>query len=159
MTGVVAAAASADLDVVLVRPDRRVTGRPLPGNVRCVDWLPFPTVFPVADAVVHPGGAGTLLTALAAGLPQLIVPGAGDRTVHAEMVAARGAGLAVPATSITADVLGRLVSDLDLREAAREVAAEMAAMPAPAELMPALTALAADRSAPTAPPPGTGRTR
>jgi UDP:flavonoid glycosyltransferase YjiC (YdhE family) len=143
MSSVVSAAASAAVDVVLVRPDRRVTGRPLPPNVRTVDWVPFSAAFPVADGVVHHGGAGTLLTALAAGLPQLVVPGPGDRTVHAEMVAARGAGLAVPAAGITPDALGRLVGDPALRAAAREVAAEMAAMPEPAELVPALTALAA----------------
>lgn len=163
MSSVVSAAASAAVDVVLVRPDRRVTGRSLPANVRTVDWLPFPAVFPVADGVVHHGGAGTLLTALAAGLPQLVVPGPGDRTVHAEMVAGRGAGLAVRATSITAEVLERLVGDPALRAAAGEVAAEMAAMPAPSELVPLLTALArspgAAPSAPAAPPPETGRTR
>jgi UDP:flavonoid glycosyltransferase YjiC (YdhE family) len=145
MTGVVAAAASADLDVVLVRPDRRVTARPLPGNVRTADWLPFPAVFPAADGVVHHGGAGTLLTALAAGLPQLVAPGAGDRTVHAELVAARGAGLAVPAKRITRADLERLVHDRSLRAAAQEVAAEIAVMPSPRDLVPVLEQLAGVR--------------
>ena len=137
----VAAAAGRDVEVVLVRPGRRVARRPLPPNVRAVDWLPFPTVFAAADGVVHHGGAGTLLTALAAGLPQLVVPGAGDRRVHAELVAARGAGLAIPAKKITGDDLERLVSDPGLATAAREVAAEMAAMPAPGELVPVLESL------------------
>jgi UDP:flavonoid glycosyltransferase YjiC (YdhE family) len=141
MPCVVAAAAGADVDVVLVRPDPRTTRRPLPPNVRTAGWLPFPAVFPAAAGVVHHGGAGTLLTALAAGVPQLVVPGAGDRRVHAELVAARGAGLAVPAREITAADLERLVSDPALARAAREVAGEMAAMPAPAELVQPLVAL------------------
>jgi UDP:flavonoid glycosyltransferase YjiC (YdhE family) len=141
MSSVIAATAGADLDVVLVRPDRRAARRPLPPNVRVVDWIPFPGVFAAADAVVHHGGAGTLLTALSAGLPQLVVPGAGDRRVHAELVAARGAGLAVPARRITAGALERLVTDPALAGAAREVAEEMAAMPAPAEVADELAAL------------------
>jgi UDP:flavonoid glycosyltransferase YjiC (YdhE family) len=141
MSRVAAAAAGTDLDVVLVRPDRRVTRRQLPPNVRTTEWLPFPAVFPAAAGVVHHGGAGTLLTALAAGIPQLVVPGAGDRRVNADLVAARGAGLAIPANRITATDLERLVTDPGLTAAAREVAAEMAAMPAPDEVVDDLVAL------------------
>jgi UDP:flavonoid glycosyltransferase YjiC (YdhE family) len=142
MRRVIAAAAGVDMDVVLVRPDRRAAGMDRPPNVRVVDWLPFATVFPSASGVVHHGGAGTLLTALAAGVPQLVVPGIGDRTVHARLVAARGAGLAVPAKEITSAHLQRLVSDPALARAAGEVAAEIAAMPAPRELVEPLRTLA-----------------
>ena len=142
MTAVVAAAAGADLDVVLVRPDRWVTRRPLQPNVRTTDWLPFPEVFPAAAGVVHHGGAGTVLTALAAGLPQLVVRGAGDRRVNADLVAARGAGLAADLDELRRPLLDRLVDDPGLRTSAAEVAAEMAAMPHPAELVPRLAALA-----------------
>ncbi|MGZ4508970.1 MAG: glycosyltransferase [Blastococcus sp.] len=141
MERVVVAASRAAVDVVLVRPDPRVVRRALPENVRTTGWLPFPPVFAAADAVVHHGGAGTLLTALAAGLPQLVVPGAGDRTVNADLVAARGAGLAVAAERITAEDLERLVSDPGLVRAAREVADEIRRMPAPADMVGALTAL------------------
>jgi UDP:flavonoid glycosyltransferase YjiC (YdhE family) len=82
------------------------------------------------------------MTALAAGVPQVVVPGAGDRTVHARLVAARGAGLAVPAAEITSGTLERLVSDPDLKRASREVAAEIAAMPAPIDLVEPLLAAA-----------------
>ena len=142
MSSVIAVAARADLEVVLVRPDRRATGHVLPPNVRTTGWLPFPAVFPAAAGVVHHGGAGTLMTALAAGIPQLVTPGSGDRTVNAELVAARGAGLAVPAEQITAAHLERLATDPALARAAREVAAEIAAMPGPADLVEPLAALA-----------------
>ena len=142
MTDVAAAAAGTDLDVVLVRPDRWVTRRPLPAQVRTADWLPFPRVLPAAAGVVHHGGAGTLLTALACGVPQLVVRGAGDRRTNADLVAARGAGLAVEPGGITRALLERLVSDPALATAAREVAAEMAAMPAPADVVPGLMELA-----------------
>jgi UDP:flavonoid glycosyltransferase YjiC (YdhE family) len=142
MTSVVAAARGADLDVVLVRPDRAVSRRPLPPNVTTTDWLPFADVLPHVGGMVHHGGAGSVMTALAAGTPQVVVPGSGDRTEHARLVTARGAGLGVPAREITAATLQRLVSDDALRSSAREVAAEIAAMPAPAELVGPLAALA-----------------
>jgi UDP:flavonoid glycosyltransferase YjiC (YdhE family) len=141
MSRVVSVAADADVEVVLARPDKRVAGRPLPPNVRTTDWLPFPAVFPAAAGAVHHGGAGTLLTASAAGIPQLLVPGAGDRRVNSEILAARGAGLAVPAHRITAGDLERLATDDRLSAAARELAAEIAAMPAPADVVSDLVAL------------------
>jgi UDP:flavonoid glycosyltransferase YjiC (YdhE family) len=143
MRQVVAATTGLDVDVVLARPDRAVARRPLPANVRTTGWLPFPSVFPVSAGVVHHGGAGTVMTALAAGTPQLVVPGAGDRRVNAELVAARGAGLAVPGDRITGEALLRLAHDERLREAAAEVAAEIAAMPPPSALVPRLEDVAA----------------
>jgi hypothetical protein len=61
--------------------------------------------------------------------------------LHARLVAARGAGLAVPAQDITRDVLERLGGAPALKQASREVADEIAAMPAPAELVEPLAAL------------------
>ncbi|MGK5111217.1 MULTISPECIES: nucleotide disphospho-sugar-binding domain-containing protein [unclassified Geodermatophilus] len=143
MSRVVEAAAGADVDVVLVRPDRRATRKPLPANVTTTDWLPFGDAFPLVAGVVHHGGAGTLMTALVAGVPQIVVPGAGDRTAHARLLARRGAGLAVPLAELDAATLERLVGDASLTANAREVAAEIAAMPHPAEVVPHLEALAA----------------
>jgi UDP:flavonoid glycosyltransferase YjiC (YdhE family) len=142
MTTVVEAAEGADIDVVLVRPDRWVTRRRLPTNVRTVGWLPFAEVFPNLAGVVHHGGSGTLMTALASGVPQLVVPGPGDRALHARLLAERGAGLAVPLDRLDGAALERLVGDLGLRAAAREVAAEVAAMPHPADLVDDLAGLA-----------------
>ena len=143
MTGIVDAAAGTDLDVVLVRPDRWVTERQLPPNVRTTDWLPFPEVLPAAAGIVHHGGAGTVLTALAAGVPQVVVRGSGDRRVNAELLAARGAGIAADLGDLSPALLERLVGDAALAAAAREVAQEMAAMPHPSELVPVLEELAA----------------
>ena len=141
MSRVVEAAAGMDVEVVLARPDKHVSRGPLPANVRTTEWLPFPAVFPAAAATVHHGGAGTILTALAAGIPQLVTPGAGDRAVNGELVAARGVGLSVPTEQITTADLERLVGEPGLKQAAREVAGEIAAMPAPAELVEPLAAL------------------
>jgi len=135
---IIAAAARVDAEFVLVRP---ATTRGLPPNVRAVDRVPLNEVLPYASAFIHHSGAGSVLGGLAAGVPQLTTPGAGDRRHNAELLARRGAGLAVEAKAITAAHLIRLVSDDSLRTAAQEVAAEIAAMPAPATVVPSLEKL------------------
>jgi len=86
-----------------------------------------------------------VLGGLAAGVPQLTTPGAGDRRHNAGLLAGRGAGLAVDAKAITAADLTRLLTDDTLRAAAREVAAEIAAMSAPAAVISALERLVSGR--------------
>jgi UDP:flavonoid glycosyltransferase YjiC (YdhE family) len=135
---IVAAAAQVDAEFVLVRPS---TTRGLPANVRAVDRVPLNRALPYAAAFIHHSGAGSVLGGLAAGVPQLTTPGAGDRTYNAELLARRGAGFAVGAKAIGPADLARLVTDDGLRTAAREVAAEIAAMPAPAAVVPSLEKL------------------
>lgn len=136
---VIAAAARLDAEIVLVRPPGKLPA--LPANVRTVDRVPLDRVLPYASAVVHHGGAGSVLGALAAGVPQMVVSGAGDRRHNATLVANRGAGLAVEARGITLAGLTRLIGDDELRQAAREVRDEIARMPPPADVVPALEAL------------------
>jgi UDP:flavonoid glycosyltransferase YjiC (YdhE family) len=138
---VVAAAAQVDAEIVLVRPPDTLRRETLPPNVRTVGRVPLDRVVPHAAAFVHHGGAGSTLGGLAAGVPQLLVPGPGDRRHNAELVARRGAGLAVEATVISAPILARLITDAELRAAAEEVRDEIAAMPDPATIVPQLAAL------------------
>jgi UDP:flavonoid glycosyltransferase YjiC (YdhE family) len=142
MAAALAAAARLDAEIVLVRPDRRLMTRPLPDNARWVEWVPLPSALRTATALVHHGGAGTMLTALALGVPQLVPAGPGDRRYHARLLTDRGAGLAVDTPDqLTPDILDRLLTDPALRTAAAEVRAEIAATPAPATLVDRLTTL------------------
>ncbi|GHH46642.1 glycosyl transferase [Lentzea cavernae] len=131
MAAVVRAAERVDAEFVLVRPERT---EGLPDNVRTVGWVPVPRVLPFCDGIVHHGGAGTLLGALAAGVPQLVEPGPGDRTVHANAITARGAGLAAEPREVTPELLTRLIEDSKLQRASGEVRAEIASMPSPSEI-------------------------
>nr|Q9F2F9.2 RecName: Full=Elloramycin glycosyltransferase ElmGT [Streptomyces olivaceus]CAC16413.2 elloramycin glycosyltransferase [Streptomyces olivaceus]CAP12607.1 glycosyltransferase [Streptomyces olivaceus] len=111
--------------------DLRDLGR-LPPHVRVLDWTPLATVLPTCSAVVHHGGSGTTLAALAAGVPQLVSPALADNHINARAVADRGAGLetAVPdATTLTA-----LLREPAFAKAAREVADELRSLPAPADV-------------------------
>jgi UDP:flavonoid glycosyltransferase YjiC (YdhE family) len=139
MPAALAAAAAVDAEIVLVRPDsrtaRRAQGSP---HVRTVGWVPLVDVMPLCAAIVHHGGAGTSIGALSAGIPQLAVPGPGDRRHNAELVARRGAGLS---GKVTAEALHRLVVDGELAANAREVRSELEAMPLPEARVPAIAAL------------------
>jgi rhamnosyltransferase subunit B len=65
----------------------------LPPGVRHVSFAPFQHLFPrCAVVVVHHGGIGTVAKALAAGVPQLVLPVAFDQTDNAIRVKRLGAG-------------------------------------------------------------------
>jgi UDP:flavonoid glycosyltransferase YjiC (YdhE family) len=55
----------------------------LPSGVRHVDFAPFSELLPRCAALVHHGGIGTSSQALAAGIPQLVVPHAHDQPDNA----------------------------------------------------------------------------
>ncbi|MFE9202325.1 nucleotide disphospho-sugar-binding domain-containing protein [Micromonospora sp. NPDC007230] len=141
MRAVVAAADRVDAEFVLVRPHGRLARSALPANVRTVDWIPLNAALPASAALVHHGGAGSVLGALVAGVPQLATTGAGDRRYNATLAADRGAGIAAPAGGITANTLTQLVTDAELSAAARQVSGEIAAMPPPAELVARIESL------------------
>ncbi|MEU7180504.1 MULTISPECIES: nucleotide disphospho-sugar-binding domain-containing protein [Streptomyces] len=116
---------------------------PLPENVRPVDWIPLNALLAAGDAVIHHGGAGTTLAALDSGLPQIVLGEGADRPANAAAVRDRGCGL-VPAgpDACTPELVERLLTDEELRTQARAVAAEMAALPSPADLVGRLVELA-----------------
>lgn len=80
--------------------------------------------------VVSHGGLGTVLRALAHGVPLLILPLGRDQAVNASRVEALGAGIALPADAAPQRIraaLGTLRSDASFRAAAARAAARIAA--------------------------------
>jgi len=65
---------------------------PLPPFVHQCDYAPFQKLFPRCSGVVHHGGVGTTAQALAAGIPQLILPMAWDQPDNAMRVKRLGVG-------------------------------------------------------------------
>ncbi len=65
---------------------------PLPERVRHFTYVPFSKVLPRAAAFVHHGGIGTTAQALAAGVPQLVVPMAHDQPDNAVRLRRLGVG-------------------------------------------------------------------
>ena len=102
---------------------------------------------PHTGVVVGHGGFGTTMTALAAGVPQVVVPRSLDRTINADRVAAIGAGIHLPggpaAVSDIPAALTRVLPDRGYRDAARAVAADIAQLPDTTASVPILEQLAA----------------
>jgi glycosyltransferase len=126
-----------DVELVVTTAGRDVPAlpRPVPDNVRLVDWLPLSALLPTSSAVVHHGGAGSTFAALVAGTPQLVIPAGGDRSMNAALVHRRGVGMTLAPPEVTPETLTRALCDLlekpAYRAASDEVVAEMAAMPTP----------------------------
>ncbi len=86
-------------------------------------------MFPQARAVVTHGGHGTVMKALAHGVPLLSVPLGRDQADNAVRVVEAGAGLRVKATARTAALrraLARLLAEPAFAESARRMADEIA---------------------------------
>ncbi|ROP33841.1 glycosyltransferase [Couchioplanes caeruleus] len=129
-------------ELVLLTADADLPELPaeLPPHVRPERWLPLRALVDTADAVVHHGGSGTVLSSFAAGVPQVSLPMPGTVNVsNARSVTARGAGPTLDLDSVTPDTvtaaLETVLHDPEPRRAAREVAAEMAAMPPAASVV------------------------
>jgi UDP:flavonoid glycosyltransferase YjiC (YdhE family) len=118
-----------------VRPEQL---GPVPDNVTVHAWLPQADLLPHVDVVVHHGGSGTTLGALAVGAPQLILPQGADQFANAAAVTAAGAGARLLPDEVTADAIADHVRTLARpgghSDAARAVAEEIARMPGPDEV-------------------------
>ncbi|MEU5553652.1 nucleotide disphospho-sugar-binding domain-containing protein [Micromonospora sp. NPDC047793] len=108
--------------------------------------LPLAQVLPGCDAVVNHGGHGSVLTALGAGCPQLILPQFDDQFDNAVAVSGTGAGLGLAPDKTSPELVAELISGLieapSYRQAAVEVAADIVAQPSPAEVVDLLAKLA-----------------
>ena len=94
---------------------------------------------------MHQGGAGTTLTALRHGLPQLILPQLVDQAANACRLLATGAGRTRAVSDLTASDLltagHALLDDPAYRAAAQRLQNEIADLPSPAGVVADLSAL------------------
>jgi UDP:flavonoid glycosyltransferase YjiC (YdhE family) len=125
--------------------DRAVLG-PLPSNAHVEQWLPQDAVLGKAAAMLGHGGFGTTMGALAAGVPQVVVPlFTFDQIVNGDHVAAVGAGITVEggpsSVELAAAEVPRLLADPTYAASARRVAAAIADLPSPAEAVHTLADL------------------
>ncbi len=64
----------------------------LPPGVRHFDYIPFSLVLPRSAALIHHGGIGTTAQAIAAGIPQLVLPASHDQPDNAVRIRRLGLG-------------------------------------------------------------------
>jgi UDP:flavonoid glycosyltransferase YjiC (YdhE family) len=155
------AADSLGTDVAVAVDDQDallLADRPLPDGVRLLGRYPLDRLLWHADVVVHHGGAGCVMTAIAAGVPQLALPFGAEQESIARRVEAAGAGRVVPGPSADVDsvrdALAWLVDDFASVAAARDLAVAHASTPCPTELVGTLVDLVASRRGVTSPAPG-----
>ena len=135
-----AALAELPVEVVLALGDAKVAeAAELPSNVRGVGYLPLSAVLPTCRLIIHHGGSGTTAAPLHFGVPQLVLPSFADNPLSAERVSERGVGLSHDPTTLDVETVRalvlRLLEEPSFREAAGEVAAEMAQQPSPATII------------------------
>jgi UDP:flavonoid glycosyltransferase YjiC (YdhE family) len=81
-------------------------------DIFIAEWAPHSQLFARASAIVHPGGAGTLHTALASGRPMLIVPHAHDQGDNAIRAARLGVARVVFPSQYNRRVVSQHLRDL-----------------------------------------------
>jgi UDP:flavonoid glycosyltransferase YjiC (YdhE family) len=106
----------------------------LPSSVHVERWLPLAPLLPRCDAVLCHAGTGTTLAALVAGLPLVLTPQGADQFDNARACDRAGAAKVlmpdeVDPAAVRDAVRAVLVKGSPEHQAAREVSAEIAAMP------------------------------
>lgn len=100
-----------------------------PPNVLLTASAPHSQVFPQAAAVVTHAGHGTVIRALAAGVPLICLPMGRDQPENTVRVVARGAGVRLASTATVPQVrqaVQRVLADARFREAAQRLARAIA---------------------------------
>lgn len=101
----------------------------LPAGVRHFPYVPFSQVLPRAAALAHHGGIGTSAQALAAGVPQLVMPMAHDQPDNAARLRRLGVAASVPRRRFrgpaVARALGELLDSKEVAENCASVAARL----------------------------------
>jgi len=129
---------------------------PLPTNARVERYVPQTLLLPRCAAVIFHGGSGTMVSALAHGLPLVVVPLSADQPENAARCAAAGAARVLLPGDLTPDVACAAVldvlSDPAYRRSAERVRDEIAALPGPDDAVRLLESLAERHALHHAPP-------
>jgi MGT family glycosyltransferase len=120
---------------------------PQPANVRIERFIPQAALLPHLDLVVSHGGSGTVIGALAYGVPQIVIPLGADQMLNANRVDDTGAGRVMDAITLTpadiAQTASEVLADASCRIAAQRLRDEIAELPDVESVVPELEALVA----------------
>ncbi|MCX5393921.1 nucleotide disphospho-sugar-binding domain-containing protein [Streptomyces sp. NBC_00094] len=136
----VADLATFDAEILVAAPEEAAARlRETAGHRVRIGWMPLDVVAPTCDLIVHHGGGVTGMTALGAGAAQLLLPRwdifASTMRRTAELGAAR---VLFPEDATPETVLGacrELLEESGPRKRSGDIAAEIAALPGPAEVV------------------------
>jgi len=126
-----------------------------PANVRVERFLPQAALLPHCDVLVSHAGSGSVLGALANGLPMVLLPLGADQPLNAARCQALGVAEVLEAATVTPQgaraAVSRVLGDPACRRAAERVRDEIGALRGPEYAVNLLERLAAGRR-PSVPP-------
>ena len=135
--------------------DPGVFGDP-PANVRAERYVPQTALLPRCDLVINHAGSGSVVGALAHGVPMVMLPMGADQPLNAARVLELGAGVQLDAIAATprdiATAASTVLSTPSYRAAAVRLRDEIAALPPVADVVPLLDRLIDGRTTGEEPP-------
>ena len=109
---------------------------PQPANIHIERYIPQSVILPQCDAVVSHGGSGSVLGALAHGLPMVLIPMGADQPLNAIRCADLGVAQVLDAVAATPETVraavATVLADPSYSRAAERLRDEIAALPGPA---------------------------
>lgn len=122
---------------------------PQPPNIQLARYIPQRALLPHCAAVISHGGSGSVIGALAHGLPMVLIPMGADQPYNAARCAALGIAQELDAIDATPAMIRTAITtvltDPGYRRAAEALRDEIAGLPAPASAVPLLDQLVATR--------------
>lgn len=118
---------------------------PQPEHIHLTRYLPQDDVLPYCDVALTHGGSGSLLGAIAHGLPMVLVPMGADQPHNGDRVTELGLGTVLDVVEATPedirDAVTTVLRDPSHRETAMRLRDEVTAYPPPEKLVPLLQGL------------------
>jgi hypothetical protein len=149
-SALLSALASLDIDAV-VTTGTTIDLSPLLGvldevtrsRIHIRDYVPQAAVLPRVSVVVSHGGAGTMLSAGAAAVPQIVIPMGADQFDNADAFSTAGVAVALDSQNLSseavAEELDGMLTNERVRRAAVDLADHFATMPHPNHVLAAIT--------------------
>lgn len=127
---------------------------PQPSNIRIERYLPHAELLPCCDAVITHAGYGSVMACLSAGVPMVALPlGGGDQAGNARRCAALGVARVLPVGERTPEMICGAVADVlanpRYRTRARQLQAQIQALPGPDYAVELLEQMASGRAIPS----------
>jgi UDP:flavonoid glycosyltransferase YjiC (YdhE family) len=121
----------------------------MPANVHIERYIPQALILPRCDLVITHGGSGSVMGALAHGVPLALIPLNADQPLNAERCVALGVGRVIGMGNITPeatrDAVAEMLANPTYQRQAHLVRDEVARLPGPEYAIALLERLAAER--------------
>jgi MGT family glycosyltransferase len=122
---------------------------PQPDNIQIERYIPQSLLLPHCAAVISHGGSGSVIGALAHGLPMVLLPMGADQPHNAARCAALGVARRLDAIEATPETIcvavTAVLAEPGYRQAAERLQAEIAALPEPPYAVRLLERLTAEQ--------------